>query len=444
MSKEVTGKAVSRRALLVASAVGGVAASGITRARAAEEAPIGVWPASVQGDSVFVGLGCESTGPYSAQGGDMLKGFELAIKHLNAGDKLIRSIAPASKPGILGKKVVFQNADTASNPNNAVQAFTRFINQNKAVMIAGSVSSAVAIAAQKLGDREKVIYLAGISGSNETTGSDCQRYGFRACHFAYTAAAALAPVLAKEIGASRKVAYLVPDYTYGRTVLDSMKKFTEAKGWKTVIEQLCPLGSTDYSSYLLNMMASGADTLVNICFGADAVNSIKQASQFGALKQMKLVMPYSAPFLAQEVGADIMEGVYATTEFWWTLADHNDLAKMFVTEFDKAYGYKPEWGAHTAYQQMALFARSVEKAGTFRPVEVIKEYEKGEAVETMIGQVQWRASDHQLIRPVYVIRGKTKASMKSKDDYYDIVSTVPGEQVMPPEGELGCKLGSYT
>ena len=102
-------------------------------------------------------------------------------------------------------------------------------------------------------------------------------------------------MLAKELGPNRKVAYLVPDYTYGRTVFDSMKKFTEAKGWKTVTEQICPLGATDFSSYLLNMLATDADVLVNICFGADAVNSIKQAAQFGALKKMKLVMPYSAP-----------------------------------------------------------------------------------------------------------------------------------------------------
>ncbi|MDT7951787.1 MAG: substrate-binding protein [Acetobacteraceae bacterium] len=437
-------KSISRRTLLGTGAMLGVAAAGLRPAWSADESPIGTFPAGTQGDSVFFGLGCESTGPYSAQGGDMLKGYELAIKHLNENNGLITSITGASKPGILGKKVTYQNADTASNPNNAVQAFSRFISQNKAIMISGSVSSAVAIAAQKLGDREKVIYLAGISGSNETTGVDCQRYGFRACHFAYTAAAALAPVLAKELGTTRKVAYLVPDYTYGRTVLASMKKFTEAKGWKTVTEQLCPLGSTDYSSYLLNMMASGADTLVNICFGADAVNSTKQAAQFGALKQMKLVMPYAAPFFANEVGPDIMEGVYGTTEFWWTLEDHNDKAKQFVTEFNKAYNYKPEWGAHIAYLQTALYARAVEKAGTFRPVEVIKEYEKGEKIDTTIGEVYWRASDHQLVRPVYVIKGKAKKDMKSKDDYYDIVATVPGEQVMPPEGELGCKLGSYT
>jgi ABC-type branched-subunit amino acid transport system substrate-binding protein len=444
MTSDSASGRLSRRALLAAGGVAaGLTASG-ARVAWAEDPPVGDWPASVQGDSVFIGLGCESTGPYSAQGADLLKGYQLAINHLNAGHELIRSMAPAAKPGILGKKVMFQNADTASNPNNAVQAFTRFIEQNKAVMTSGSVSSAVAIAAQKLGDREKVIYLAGISGSNETTGSDCQRYGFRACHYGYTAAAALAPVLAKELGTTRKAAYLVPDYTYGRTVLDSMKKFTEPLGWKTVSEQLCPLGSTDYSSYLLNMMASGADTLVDICFGADGVNSVKQANQFGALKKMQLVMPYNAPFLANEVGAEIMSGVYGTIEFWWTLQDHNEKAKAFVTEFNKAYGYKPEWGAHTAYLQTALYARNVEKAGTFRPVEVIKAYEAGEVVDTTIGPVHWRAGDHQLIRPVYIIKGKAPKAMASKDDFYDIVATIPGEQVTPALDVLGCKLGSYT
>ncbi len=222
---------------------------------------------------MFVGLGCESTGPYSAQGADMLKGYELAIKHLNENNGLIRSMAPASKPGILGKKVASQNADTASNPNNAVQAFTRFIQPEQGDhdlrlgLLRGRDRRAEA-------GRPREGHLPGRHlRLQRDHRRDCQRYGFRACHFAYTAAAALAPVLAKELGTTRKVAYLVPDYTYGRTVLDSMKKFTEPKGWKTITEQLCPLGSTDYSSYLLNMMASGADTLVNICFGADAVNS---------------------------------------------------------------------------------------------------------------------------------------------------------------------------
>lgn len=451
MTDSMFDKGLSRRTVLrTGAAVGAGAAAlgagiglGGSSAFAADLKPLGNYPAGTEGDSVFIGIGVPTTGPYSAQGEDLLKGYKLAIKHLNEGNELIRAMAPASKPGILGKKVTYGVADTASNPNNAVQAHTRFINENKAVMITGSVSSAVAIASEKLAQREKVPYLAGISGSNATTGSDCQRYGFRSCHYAYTTSAALAPVLAQELGTDRKVAYLIPDYTYGKTVLESMKKFTEAKGWKTVSEQFAPLGASDYSSYLLNMMASGADVLVNICFGADAVNSIKQAKDFGALKQMKMVVPYMAPFLAQEVGAEIMEGVYGATEFWWTLEDQYPMAKKFVEAFEAEYNYKPEWGAHTAYLQTALFAEAVERAGTFHPEMVVKAYEEEKPVDTTIGTVKWRAADHQLVRPVFIVQGKGPGDMKNKEDFYKLVGSTPGEDVMPPTDYFGCKLGEY-
>ena len=185
-----------------------------------------------------------------------------------------------------------------------MQAATRFIRDNKAIMLTGGVSSAESIAMMKLGQREHVIFMVGNSGSNDTTGKDCQRYGFRAQPSAYMAAKALAPVLAKELGTNRKAAYLVPDYTYGTSVYNSMKQFTEQVGWTTVTEQLAPLGTTDFSSYLLNIANSGADVFVNVAFGADATASTKQAEQFGILSKMKYVVPNISQFQAKELGAD--------------------------------------------------------------------------------------------------------------------------------------------
>ncbi|MES1264281.1 MAG: ABC transporter substrate-binding protein, partial [Variovorax sp.] len=264
------------------------------------------YPAGVAGDSVFVGLPVDLTGPYSAEGADEQRGYELAAEQLNAGHPNVLKISPLTKKGVLGKKIVLGVADAETKPNTAVQAATRFIHENKAMMISGSVSSAVAIALQKVCDREKTIYLAAISGSNETTGVDCQRYGFRLCHYAYSAAKAISPVLGQSLGKNRKAVYLVPDYTYGHTTHDSMVEFTAKEGWKEVGQQVHPLGAKDYSSYLINIANSGADTLVVIDYGLDAVNSIKQAKQFGILDKMKLVIPYMAPFLGEELGADIM------------------------------------------------------------------------------------------------------------------------------------------
>ncbi|MEP6790622.1 MAG: substrate-binding protein, partial [Ramlibacter sp.] len=368
----------------------------------------------------------------------------LVVEHLNSGHPLMKMISPKTKKGVLGKEVKYGVADSAAKPNDAVQAQQRFITENKAVLMTGSTSSAVAVALNKLAQREKVLYVAGISGSNDTTGKDCVRYGFRQCIYGQTAAAALAPILVKTFGTGKKAAYLTPDYTYGHTVTKSMEDILKTSGWTTATNQVAPLGAPDYSSYLLNVANSGADVLINVNFGHDAVLSIQQAKQFGIFDKMKLVVPYNTPFLAREAGNGLMSGVYAATDFWWTLQDKYPLAKMFVEEFEKKYGYKPEWGAENGYMEFALWAEAVENAGSFYTPDVIKSYEAGRKIQSMVGEVYFRKEDHQLVRPVIIVKGKAAGEMKGKEDYYEVVEMVSGASVMQKPDAFGCNLGSYT
>src|SRR5579862_6922828 len=414
------------------------------RAFAADQPPIGTWPAGSSGNSVFIGIAVPRTGTYAVQGEDELKGWQLAIDHINSGHELIRKISPKTKKGVLGKEVKFGVADSAAKPNDAVQAQQRFITENKAVLMTGSTSSAVAVALNKLAQREKVLYVTGISGSNDTTGKDCVRYGFRQNFYGQTAAAAIGPVIVKAYGKNKKAAYLTPDYTYGHTVTKSMQDYLATAGWTTATNQVAPLGAPDYSSYLLNVANSGADVLLNVNWGHDAVLSTQQAKQFGIFDKMKLVVPYQTPFLAREVGSDLMSGVYAATDFWWTLEDKYALAKMFVAEFEKKYGYKPEWGANNSYMQFALWAEAVEHAGSFYPPDVIKSYEEGRKIQSTVGEVYFRKEDHQLVRPVIIVKGKAPKDMKNKEDYYDVVEIVPGEGLMQKPDAFGCNLGAYT
>ena len=223
---------LSRRTLLQGGAglIGGTMLSGgMTRpAVAVGQAPIGTWPAGSQGDTVFIGASVPRTGTYAVQGEDELKGYQLAVEHINEGNELVKKISPKTKKGVLGKQLKLGVADSAAKPNEAVQAQQRFISENKAVMITGGTSSAVAVALNKLAQREKVLFVCGISGSNDTTGKDCVRYGVRQNFFGQTAAAAIAPVLVKEFGKNKKVAYMTPDYTYGHTVTKSMQDNTTA------------------------------------------------------------------------------------------------------------------------------------------------------------------------------------------------------------------------
>jgi ABC-type branched-subunit amino acid transport system substrate-binding protein len=289
-----------------------------------------------------------------------------------------------------------------------------------------------------------VIYLPCISGSNDTTGKDCVRYSFRECIYAQTAAQAIAPIMVKTFGKDKKIAFLTPDYTYGHTVRQSMEEALKTQGaWTVATNQVSPLGTTDFSTYLLNVANSGADVVININFGRDAVQSVKQAQQFGILAKMKLVVPYYTPFLADEVGSDVMQGVLAATDYWWTLEDKYPLAKLFNAAFKAKYGSNPEWGANAAYMQIAMWADAVERAGTFYPPDVIKSYEKGVTVDSTVGPVHFRPEDHQLVRPVIIVQGKKTADMKGKDDFFDVLEIVDAEPLMQKPDAFGCKLGGY-
>lgn len=409
-----------------------------------EYPPLGNYPAGVAGDKVVAGLTLDLTGPYSAEGAGQKRGFELAAEMINNGDERVRKVSPLTTKGILGKRLELAIGDAETRPNSAVQAATRFLRQDKAMMIAGSVSSSVAIALQNTAERAKTPYFSVISGSSDTTGKDCRRYGFRLSLHAYQIAKALAPVLVDMYGKDMKAIYLVPDYNWGYSMHDYMREFTEALGWTTIDNaQIHPLGGTDYSSFMLNIANSGADILINTDYGADAVNSAKQAHEFGVLQNMEMCIPYIPAYMLEEVGPEIMEGVTGTIDFWWSAAEQFEVGKDFLDAYEEKYGAKPRNPEQNAYMTTLLWADAIERAGTFYPAAVVEALEDSinhKRPYTMGDEVYFRAEDHDGAADFAIIRGKAPADIKHKDDLVDVVAIANGEESLPPVGYAGCKM----
>jgi len=274
---------------------------------------------------------------------------------------------------------------------------------------------------------------------------DCVRYGFRRATSANGGQRDRADP-AQAVRRTRKMAFMTPRLHLRPTRPPrSTERFLRDKGgWTTVTNQVSPLGTQDFSQYLTNIANSGAEFLMNVNWGRDAVLSSQQAKQFGLLPKMTLVLPYQIPFFAKETGVDISAGVFAATDFWWTLEDKYPLSKMFVEAFHKKYGYRPEWGAENAYTSFAHWARMVTETGNFYPPDIIKHWEKGETIPSLVGDVHYRPEDHQCIRPVFVVRGKAKKDMRNDEDFWDVVDEVKGEEVIQKPDAFGCKLGDYT
>ena len=404
---------------------------------------MGTFPAGVQGSTVFAAGMFPLTGPYASLGQDEAKGFELAIEHLNKGSQVTEAVPSLKKGGgVLGKKVISGTADSQTHSNPAVQAATRFIDTNNAMVMTGAISSAIAVALEELGQRKKVIYMGDVTASDATTGKNCQRFGFRLMPDNYMFSRALAPVLSKHLGRNLKAAYLVPDYTFGTSLYTELTKAFAKYGWTSATEQLAPLGTTDFTSYLLNIANSGADVMFNETVGADEITSTKQAVQFGIMKKMKYVIPLMSPFIEKPMGAEVLAGMYGTLPWYWGMQEQFPLAKYFVADFHKKFNYVPRFCAAQCYNNMILWADAVERAGTFYPPEVIKALESGYKVDTIAGKVWFRAEDHQGVSPVPVVQGKPKSEIKGEADNYNLIEVVPGEQLMEPLTEAGCHMPS--
>lgn len=398
------------------------------------------------GDTVTFGLNLPLTGAYAEEGADEQKAYELAVQHLNGeGDGgLLNMLQPSALKGngILGKKVAFVTSDSQTKADVARAGATRMIERDGAIMVTGGSSSAEAIAVQGLCQEMGVIFMAGLTHSNDTTGKDKRRYGFRHFFNAYQSGVGLAPAIVKEYGADRRAYHLTADYTWGWTQEESMKNATEALGWETVQAVRTPLGAADFSQYLTPILNSGADVLILNHYGTDMVNSLTQAVQFGMRdrqangKNFEIVTPLISELMAKGAGESV-KGIFGTSNWHWALPDAGTQA--FTKSFGAAYGSPPSQAAHTAYVQALLYADAVERAGTFYPPEVIKALEGFEFDGMGNGPTLYRAEDHQCIKNVLVVRGNE--SPTSQFDVLNIVEEIPREDVAYDPTMFGGDLG---
>ena len=389
------------------------------------------------GKSVTLGFNVPQSGAYAEEGGDELRAFQLAVKHLNGeGDGgMMNTFKPSALTGsgILGKKVEFVTGDTQTKSDAARASAQRMIEKDGAVMISGGSSSGVAIAVQGLCQEAGVIFMAGLTHSNDTTGKDKRANGFRHFFNAYMSGAALAPVLENAYGKERNAYHLTADYTWGYTQEASIQAETENLGWNTVQKVKTPVGAGDFSQYISQVLNSDADTLILNHYGNDMVNSLTQSIQFGLRdkqvngKDFTIIVPLYSRLMAQGAGENV-KGIFGSTNWHWSLPDEG--SKAFVKSFGQEYGFPPSQAAHTCYVQTLLYADAAERAGTFEPCQVAKALEGFKFDGMGNGPTEYRAEDHQCFKDVLVVKGKDNPD--NQFDLLEVVEVTPRAQVEYP------------
>lgn len=432
-------RAVLKGSLATTASLGALSLTGVgplhfVRGAWADDKPIGNYPKATSGPTITLGFNVPQTGPYAEEGKDELKAYQLAVKHLNGeGDGgLLNTMSPKALKGngILGKKVQFVSGDTQTKADVARSTAKQMIEKDGAIMITGGSSSAEAIAVQSLCQEAGIIFMTGLTHSNDTTGKDRRRYGFRHFFNAYMSGQALGPILAEQYGKDRVAYHLTADYTWGWTQEKSIKDATEAVGWKTVATVRTPLGAPDFSQYITPVLNSGADVLVLNHYGMDMVHSLVQATQFGLRdkqangKNFQIVVPLISELMAQGAG-DAIKGILGTSNWNYKLDDAG--TKALTKSFGAEYGAPPSQAAQTCYVQALLYGNAVETAGTFYPPAVIKALEGFKFDGMGNGPTEYRATDHQCFKDVLVVQGNEKPT--NQFDLLNVVKVVPRAQV---------------
>ncbi|MEM6678571.1 MAG: substrate-binding protein [Pseudomonadota bacterium] len=386
------------------------------------------------GSTVTLGFNVPQTGPYAEEGADELRAQQLAVQHLNGegdGGMMNTFSSKALKGnGILGKKVEFVTGDTQTKSDAARASAKRMVEADGAVMVTGGSSSGVAVAVQSYCQEAGIIFMAGLTHANDTTGKDRRANGFRHFCNAYMSGAALGPVLEAQYGKDRNVYMLVADYNWGWSVEETMKEVSTNVGWNTVASVRTPLGAGDFSQYLTPVLNSDADVLMLIHYGGDMVNSVTQAVQFGMRdrvvngKNLEVVVPLFSRVMAQGAGENV-KGIFGTTNWHWSLQDEG--SKAFVKSFGQQYGFPPSQAAHTCYAQVMLYADAVERAGSFDPCAVVEALENFEFDGLGNGPTLYRAEDHQCFKPVLVVKGNENPT--SQFDLLEVVDTASTEAI---------------
>ncbi|MEM8658702.1 MAG: substrate-binding protein, partial [Pseudomonadota bacterium] len=376
----MSGFKMNRRGLLKTGAVVGAGLAMPTIFTSAARAYVN----EPTGDSVTLGFNVPQSGAYADEGADELRAYELAVEHLNGeGDGGMMNTFSSKElqgNGINGKKVVYVTGDTQTKSDAARASAQSMIQKDGAVMITGGSSSGVAVAVQNLCQEVGVIFMAGLTHSNDTTGKDRKANGFRHFFNSEMSGRALAPILEANYGTERSAYHLTADYNWGWTTEGAVKTYTEQIGWNTVAAVRTPLGAGDFSQYLTPVLNSGADTLILNHYGRDMVNSLTQAVQFGMRdkqvngKDFVVVVPLYSRLMAQGAGENV-KGIFGSTNWHWSLQDEG--SKAFVQSFGTKYGFPPSQAAHTCYVQALLYADAAQRAGTFNPcgiVEALEDY----------------------------------------------------------------------
>ena len=415
-TRSLAGFGVDRRTLLKSAAIGvaGVASPFVQTARAAETVRIGL-------DDTF-------TGTYAALGKNEMIGAQLAVEQINA------------KGGILGRPVELLIEDsTSGDAGAAVQKATKLIERDHVNFLLGNVNSALAQAMAQVANSHGVLHVVPGGHTDAITGDNCHWNVFRVCNTTAMETAAVASVLIKNFG--KKFYYLIPDYAFGHTLHSGMERAAKPLGGISVGADLVPLGTTDFSSYLIKAQAANPDVIIFFFAGDDMINALKQAVQFGLNRKFHLAGAQQELEALLGLPPEARVGTWVF-EWYWNQPGVPHVEEFVAKVRQKTGGHVPTartWFGYASTWTCALAAETAKSLDAVKMARALQDFHLPPEVALMPNGAFYRAGQNQLIPDLFVGNAREKGP-KDPEDLFEVTEVVKGSSVAGTLEETGCKM----
>ena len=378
--------------------------------------------AMAQNKSVKIGVLDDMSGPYAENTGP--------------GDVAAVKFAIADFGGsVLGKPIELVTADFQSKVDVGVGIAKRWYDDENVDLIVGIPNSAIALALVKVAEEKNRIVMPTAAATSALTGKACGPNSIHWIYDTYSLGKTIVNALAKQGGDTWY--FITVDYAFGLAVESDATSFIKAANGKVLGSVRHPLNSSDFSSYVLQAQASKAKGLMFANGGNDIINGVKQAAEFGLVKQG---MRISAPLMqfpdVHGVGLKVAQGLLMASPFYW---DMNPEARAFTDRFTKEMGRPPSFIQAGTYGAVLHYLKAVKAAGTDEAKAVLAEMKKLPINDFMTKDGRVR-EDGRVIRDMYLMEVKTPEESKGEWDLAKIIATVPGNEAFRPLDQGGCPM----
>jgi branched-chain amino acid transport system substrate-binding protein len=352
-------------------------------------------------------------GVYSDEGGEgSIQAAKMAIADFGA--------------SVLGRKIVFLSADHQNKADIGASKVRAWTDQSGLSMLLTGANTAVAIAASKVIAAKRVPYFVIGAAGASLVNEDCTAYTVQYVFNTTALANGTATAMVKSGGKSWF--YLTADYAFGTQLQGAASRVVEANGGKNLGAVRVPLSTSDFSSFLLQAQASGAQVLGLANAGDDFLNSLKSANEFGLTRTMKPAGLLVFVTNIDALGLKTAQGLYLTTAWYWDLnADTRAFGQRYFAKMKKY----PSMIQSGYYSATMTYLNAVKAAGTTDADKVMLELRKMR-INDMFTKGGYIRADGVMIHDMYVMQVKSPQESKYPWDYYRVVKVMGGEEAFGP------------